>query len=110
MSRKKLLDVAFLAFEAVMHVYLVIYLLWIGANIPVILFTAFELTMFVKLLFSNKKELNKVPCTWHETCCKEAPQTEKPTGISHIEHYRYCNCLSDSAVCCDERCNCGEEK
>lgn len=54
--KRKWLDIAFLAFEAVMHTYLVIYMITIGANIPVILFTAFELTMFIKLLFNNRTE------------------------------------------------------
>lgn len=77
MSKKKLLDVAFLGFEAIMHVYLVVYLIWINANIPVILFTAFELSMFIRLLFNNKKELKQVPCTWHESCCKENDEKEE---------------------------------
>ena len=52
---QKYLGPAFVAFEAAMHVYLVIYRIVIGANIPVIGFTAFELTMFIYLLFDNRR-------------------------------------------------------
>lgn len=66
--KKRLLDVSFLLFEAVMHVYLVIYLVYIGANLPVILFTAFELTMFIRLLFGKRQEMKRKSCTWREFC------------------------------------------
>lgn len=53
---QKLVDKLFLSFEAIMHIYLVIYLTMIGANVPVILFTAFELSMFLRLLWNGDSE------------------------------------------------------
>jgi hypothetical protein len=76
MNKKKLLDIGFLALEACMHLYLVVYLISIGANIPVIAFTAFELTMFIRLLVNNRKESSHVPCTWREFC--PLVQEDKP--------------------------------
>lgn len=54
-TRKHLLDISFLTLEAVMHVYLVFYLISIKASIPAILFTIFELAMFVRLLRRKKQ-------------------------------------------------------
>jgi hypothetical protein len=51
----KSIDKIFFSFEAIMHIYLAVYLISIGANIPVILFTLFELSMFIRQLF--RKEL-----------------------------------------------------
>lgn len=67
----------FLALEAVLHVYLLWYLVSIDAAILAIAFTAFELTMFVRLLLNNKKELTRVPCTYHEYCCKEGEENDE---------------------------------
>lgn len=50
----KLLGPTFVAFEAVMHVYLAIYLITQGSNIPVIAFTLFEMIMFFYLLVENR--------------------------------------------------------
>lgn len=76
-DKKKLLDVGFLAFEAVAHISLIVYLVRINAALASIAFTAFELFMFVRLLFNNRKELNRVPCTYHETCCKDEKMEEE---------------------------------
>lgn len=54
-KKRSLLDNAFLAFEAVMHVYLTIYLISIDAALLAIGFTIFELTMFIRLLKKGVK-------------------------------------------------------
>lgn len=53
-ERFKFLGPTFVAFEAVMHVYLTIYLVVIRASIPAIAFTIFELSMFIYLLVERK--------------------------------------------------------
>lgn len=59
---KRRLNVAFLTVEAVMHVYLTIYLISIGASILAILFTVFELTMFARLLMDHTKNETEMEC------------------------------------------------
>lgn len=55
MFRKtKLLGIAFIALEAVMHVYLAIYLIAIKASFPAVGFTIFEMVMFFYLLAEKK--------------------------------------------------------
>ncbi len=46
---------AFVLLEAVMHIYLAIYLTMNWANWPIWLFTVFEMTMFIYLLATRKK-------------------------------------------------------
>lgn len=55
---RKHMGVLFVLFEAMMHTYLVIYLIIRGANIPLILFTTFELSMFLYLVIENRKKIN----------------------------------------------------
>jgi hypothetical protein len=52
---KQYLGPLFVLFEAGMHVYLTFYLATHWANLPLFLFTAFEMTMFVYLLVTRKK-------------------------------------------------------
>lgn len=54
----KLLGPAFVAFEAVMHVYIAVYLIMQQSNIPVIAFTLFEMVMFFYLLVENRMRKN----------------------------------------------------
>lgn len=82
---------AFVAFEAAMHVYLVIYLTFHWTNWAIWLFTAFELSMFLYLLVTGRK--------------KKESLAEK-----HIRHYQYCGCLGNSSVCCNKECLCEEEE
>ena len=57
--KSRLLDIAFLAFEAVMHVYIFVYLIINKDAILVIGYTLFELLMFIKLLWSRRYEAKK---------------------------------------------------
>lgn len=66
-KKKRFLDLGFLALEAVMHVYLVIYLISIDASLLATGFTAFELIMFIRLLRSGVKPLEATCediCPW----------------------------------------------
>lgn len=58
-ERFKFLGPAFIAFEACMHIYLVVYLIAIKASIPAIGFTAFELTMFIYILVERRRNARK---------------------------------------------------
>lgn len=53
---KKYLGPAFVMFEAVMHVYLTIYLFFNWTNFLIWAFTAFEMSMFIYLLVAHKKK------------------------------------------------------
>lgn len=82
---------AFVAFEAVMHVYLAIYLTINWTNLAIWAFTVFELTMFIYLFITGRDKKHK------------------PTlGERHMRHYQFCGCLGDKAVCCDPNCDCEE--
>jgi uncharacterized protein (DUF983 family) len=52
---KKYLGPAFVILEAVMHVYLAIYLTLNWTNWPIWAFTVFEMSMFIYLLVTRKK-------------------------------------------------------
>lgn len=54
--KSRVLDMAFLAFEAVMHVYIFVYLIINKDALLVVGYTLFELIMFIKLLWSRKYE------------------------------------------------------
>lgn len=53
---KEFLGPAFIAFEALMHVYLVLYLTTHWTNWLVWSYTVFELTMFIYLLVTRRKK------------------------------------------------------
>lgn len=57
---RKHLGAVFIFFEAVMHTYLVVYLVLNRTNIPLILFTTFELSMFFYLIYENRKKKNEL--------------------------------------------------
>jgi len=79
--KRSKVDVAFLMFEAGMHIYLTIYLISISANLPVILFTMFELSMFFKLLFTDRHNEVKQQCgVWKQEAlhhCNRADKAER---------------------------------
>ena len=55
MKMRNWFDKGFLLIEAILHIYLVVYLLSIEASILSIGFTIFELVMFIKLLYGHFK-------------------------------------------------------
>lgn len=57
--KSRLLDIVFLAFEAVMHVYIFVYLIVNKDALLVVGYTLFELLMFIKLLWSRYYEAQK---------------------------------------------------
>lgn len=52
---KKYLGPAFVLLEALMHVYLAVYLTLHWTNWPIWAFTVFEMSMFIYLLVTRKK-------------------------------------------------------
>lgn len=52
---KRYMGPLFVLFEAGMHIYLTIYLLFNWTNLAIWLFTAFEMSMFIYLLLTRKK-------------------------------------------------------
>lgn len=93
---KKYLGPAFIAFEAIMHVYILAYLTLNWTNLLIWAFTAFELTMFIYLFLTGRNK-------------KEHKRKRKPSvGERHMRHYQYCGCLGDSGTCCNPECDCEE--
>lgn len=60
---KDLAAAGFVAFEAFMHVYLLIYLTLNWTNLLIWGFTAFELSMFLFLLWNGKENHSVRACT-----------------------------------------------
>lgn len=94
-KHKDPIGAVFIAFEAVMHIYLAVYLTINWTNLLIWGFTVFELTMFIRLLIKGSAKHH---------------HSKESIGDRHMRHYQFCGCLGDLAVCCNQACPCHWEE